>query len=99
MNHLIGSNQLNVVKLEQHIDFPSGNLESVHKMIHIHVFHGDDMFSKFQFKAGRYDKMEIPSKESALMVKHYALKMALEAKKTEPKALYQLFADEASKKN
>ena len=46
LNHLIGSNQLNVIKLDELIDYPSANTESIFKKIHIHVFHGDDLFSK-----------------------------------------------------
>ena len=86
LNHLIGSQQLSVNKLEDLIDFPSGNVESIFKKLHIHVFHGDDMFSKFVFKMGRYDNMTV-SNENATFVKYYALKMALEAKKLPEDAL------------
>ena len=81
-----------MVKLENHIDFPSGNTESIFKMMHIHVFHGDDMFSKFVFKAGRYDNMSV-SNENATLVKYYALKMALDGKRTTEENLYLQLKD------
>lgn len=77
----------------------SGNLLSVFKVLHIHVYHGDEMFSKFQFKAGNYDKMEIPNVQNATLIKYYSLKMALEGKKTEPKDLVKQFKDETNKKD
>jgi hypothetical protein len=40
LNHLIGSNQLNVVRLQNLIDYPSGNMDNIRNMLHIHVFHG-----------------------------------------------------------
>jgi hypothetical protein len=80
MNHLIATKQLNVIQLPNLIDYPSGNVEPIRSKLHIHVFHGDDMFSKFVFKMGRYDNMTV-SNENATLVKYYALKMALEGKK------------------
>jgi hypothetical protein len=98
LNHLIGSNQLNVNKLEDLIDFPSGNVESIFKKLHIHVFHGDDLFSKFVFKVGRYDNMTV-SEEDAKKVKFYALKMAQEGKKTPEAELVNQLLVEGNKKN
>jgi hypothetical protein len=40
LNHLIGSNQLNVIRLQNLIDYPSGNTDNIMSMLHIHVFHG-----------------------------------------------------------
>ena len=81
LNHLIGSKQLNVVKLEDLLDFPSANNEKVNRKLHVHVFHGDGLFSKFAFKAGKYDNMTV-NDEDLNMVKFYCLKMALEGKST-----------------
>ena len=81
LNYLIGSKQLNVVKLENLLDFPSANNERVDKKLHIHVFHGDNLFSKFAFKVGKYDNMTVKD-EDLTQVKFYCLKMALEAKNT-----------------
>ena len=48
LNHFIGTKQMNVVKLNELIDFPSAYTEDVNNKLHIHVFHGDDMFSNFK---------------------------------------------------
>lgn len=82
LNHLIASQQLNVIKLVNHIDYPSGNNDSIFKMIHIHVFHGEGFFSKSMFKAGRYDQMteEVKDKAKSNMVAWFACRMALESK-------------------
>ena len=72
---------------------------SVFKVLHIHVFHGDSMFSKFQFKVGNYDKMEIPNKENATLIKYYSLKMALEGKRIESKDLLKQLNDETNIKD
>jgi hypothetical protein len=80
LNHLIATRQINVVKLEGLIDYGTGNVESIHSKLHIHVFHGGDMFSKLAFKAGSYDNMTVNDEDSH-KVKYYALKMALEGKR------------------
>ncbi len=78
LNHLMGSKQLNVIKLDNLIDYPSANTEPVLDKIHIHVFHDDDLFSKFAFKMGQYDNVTIADTSQ---IKFYCLKMAMEAKK------------------
>ena len=98
LNHLIALNELNVVKLEELIDFPSANTQSVFRKIHIHVFHGNEMFSKFLFKLGKYDNMSV-SNENATLVKYYALKMALEGKRTSEEKLYLQLVDVGKNKN
>lgn len=40
MNHLIQTKQLDIIKLQDYLDYPSYYSENVHKIIHIHVFHG-----------------------------------------------------------
>ena len=97
MNHLIETNQLNVVRLEHLIDYHSGYTESIHKVIHIHVFHGGDMFSKFVFKEGKYDNMSVTD-EQAKNVKFYALKMALEGKRLGEEKLVADLQTQASTK-
>jgi hypothetical protein len=97
LNHLIETG-LNVIKLEDNLDYPSYYDNSVFKVLHIHVFHGDSMFSKFQFKLGAYDKMVYNSSQIHL-VKYYALKMALDAKRTSYKQLVKLLNNETNKKN
>jgi hypothetical protein len=98
LNHLIALNELNVVKLDELIDFPSANAQSVFRKIHIHVFHGHEMFSKFLFKLGKYDNMSV-SNENATLVKYYALKMALEGKRTSEEKLYLQLVDVGKNKN
>ena len=97
LNHLIATKQLNVVKLEGLIDFHSGYTESIFKIIHIHVFHGGDMFSKFVFKDGKYDNMTV-SEEQSKIVKYYDLKMALEGKKLTEAKLFEELNVETKKK-
>ena len=97
LNHLIETNQLNIVRLEHLIDYHSGYTQSIHKIIHIHVFHGGDMFSKFVFKEGKYDNMNV-SDEQAENVKFYALKMALEGKRLTEATLVANLQIQAEKK-
>jgi hypothetical protein len=80
MNHLIVTKEINVVKLENLIDYGSGNTESIFNKIHIHVFHGEDMFSKFMFRDGRYDNLPLPYNDTNL-IKFYCLNIALESRK------------------
>jgi hypothetical protein len=89
LNHLIATKQLNVIKLEEHLDYPSYYGENINKMLHIHVFHGDSLFSKFQFKAGKYDALDA-NKYDTNIAKYYALKMALEGKRIAPVELFKL---------
>ncbi len=79
---MIATNQLNVIKLEGLIDYPSADTNSIFSKIHIHVFHGDELFSKFAFKMGKYDNMSI-DKHDVKKIKYYCLQMALEAKRTD----------------
>lgn len=56
------------------------------------------MFSKFQFKAGKYDNMSLDV-ENPEITKFYSLKMALEGKKISSQDLHKLFQIEAEKKS
>ncbi|CAF0722230.1 unnamed protein product [Brachionus calyciflorus] len=97
MNHLIKTNQLNIVKLEEYMDHPSAYSTDVNKIIHIHVFHGPDLFSKFDFKDGKYDSMTVNESQTNL-AKYYSLKMALEGKKFNGTELTNLLSQEIFKK-
>lgn len=97
LNHLIGSHQVNVIKLNDLIDYPSANTEQVDSKIHIHVFHGDDLFSKGAFKNGKYDDMKITNQNTSL-IKFYCLKMALEAKNLPNSNLKHLLEQEIHRK-
>ena len=38
LNHLMGLKQMNVVKLGDLMDYPTGNIESVFSKLHLHVY-------------------------------------------------------------
>ena len=97
LNHLIATRQLNVVKLEGLLDYGSGNTESVHSKLHIHVFHGGDMFSKFMFKAGKYNSMNV-NDDDAQLIKFYCLKMALEGNLNTERQLFSLLEIQLNEK-
>ena len=92
MNHLITSKKINVIKLENLIDYGSGNTESVFSKVHIHVYHGEDMFSKFMFRDHRYDNLQLPYNDSNL-IKFYCLNIALESRRKTHDEMYNMFKD------
>jgi hypothetical protein len=101
LNHLVATKQTNIVKLEQLIDYGSGNTESIFSKLHIHTYHGDDMFSKFIFRSGGYDMLDVsqsPLNEINL-VKYYCLNMALESRRKSPSELHKMLHNVTSKKN
>lgn len=95
LNHLIGSQQLNVVKLENQLDYPSGNNHSIFNMLHIHVFHGDNLFSKFVFKVGKYNNitLDMIDEEKSKLVNWFALKMALEGRNATKSQFSELYSN------
>ena len=97
LNHLIASRQSNVVKLEDIMDFPSSNSESIYKKIHIHVFHGEDLFSKFVFKMGKYENRSIDHKNND-KINFYCLNMALEAQRSGNLVLLEKLNNQTSQK-
>ena len=97
LNHLIASNQIKVTKLEEYLDYPSHYEKNINKILHIHVFHGDDMFSKFQFKAGKYDQYaDIPGDINS--GKYYSLKMALDGKRLSSSKFIEMLKENIAKK-
>lgn len=92
LNHLLATNQTNVVRLNNQIDVPSHISNSIYRVIHIHVFHCFTLFSKFDFKEGKYDDIVLRDDESMQSddVKNYALMMALEAKRTPNWLLFEM---------
>ena len=85
MNHLIATNTIHIVKLDDLLDVPSfSNTSDVFNVLHIHVYHNQQLFSKFQFKSGGYDNMtsELASlpNEAKNLVNYYSLRMALESR-------------------
>ena len=88
LNHLMGSKQLFVVRLNELIDYPTANAESIFQKLHLHVYHGEDLFSKFLFSIGRYDNMTVDEKDQkSSQIKYYALRMALESRRLTLKEL------------
>lgn len=90
LNHLIATHQINCIKLNTLIDYPAFNDDSVFDILHIHVFHGDDLFSKFDFKAGKYNYTHLIGKNET-STKYYALRMALDGKNTPQNELLNNF--------
>lgn len=97
LNHLIAAKQINVIKLEKLIDYPSGNNISIFKILHIHVFHGENLFSKFMFKTGKYDNMTIDEGKSNL-VSYFSLKMAMEGRDKNGTELQNMLSNSISNK-
>ncbi|MED1205442.1 hypothetical protein [Heyndrickxia acidicola] len=78
VNHLV--DRLNIEP--DILDFPSTSTNSFYHHPHIHCWHTDNLFSKFQYGDGKYDSMldDIHSIE----VRQYCLRMALKAKRSLP---------------
>jgi len=95
LNHLIASDQAHVVRIANQLDYPSGNTNSIHNILNIHVFHGDGMFSKFAFKVGKYDQMNTTDSDE---VKYYCLKMALDGKRMSGIELNNLLVNQTTNK-
>lgn len=92
LNHLIATNQTSVIKLDQHIDFQSRHHKSVHQVVHIHAFQFPGVFSKIDFKAGKYDKTELNDRLlKSDDVVDYTLRVALAAKRADNSALVILY--------
>ena len=97
MNHLIETKQIKVNALVNLIDFPSTIQESVFSKVHIHVYHEEEMFSKFMFRANRYDNYSI-SINNTHLIPFYCLNIALESKRKHPHEIYNIFKELVIKK-
>jgi hypothetical protein len=81
MNHLIETKQLNIIKINEMIDVPTDTEMSIFKTLHLHVYHGNNLFSKFNFKLGEYDYLYNQNTNTNVeKAKYYALNMALKSK-------------------
>jgi hypothetical protein len=58
---------------------------------------GSDLFSKFEFKGGRYDNITLNQTDTS-KTKYYALDMALEAKRFSNTELCNLLGNQIGKK-
>ena len=68
LNHLIGENAINLVPLPKLVDFPTVNEDSVYSKLHLHVLHGYQMFSTFEFKKGTYSNVTATNRPSWLSI-------------------------------
>jgi hypothetical protein len=62
INHLITSEHLDILLADQLLDQSvtskdPTDLKKNHRL-HLHCWHGDDPFSKFAFKADKYDRID-----------------------------------------
>lgn len=76
VNHLVDTFQIN----RQLIDYPSTNDELVSDHMHIHCWHTRNMFSKFDFIDGVYDKYSTEGLDLK-KVRNYCLDTALKSRK------------------
>jgi hypothetical protein len=63
------------------LDFDSTSRDSIYSHPHIHCWHTDNLFSKFQYEYGAYDNI-VPEDNDE--IRHYCLRMSLDAKMKYP---------------
>ncbi|CAF3369093.1 unnamed protein product [Rotaria socialis] len=84
INHLIASENFDISLANQLLDqgVTSKDKTDISKnyRLHLHCWHGSDPFSKFEFKAGKYNKTELSTLASDTSASGYAMRMALESK-------------------
>jgi hypothetical protein len=89
---------LNIVKLADLIDYPSGNSERVNTKIHIHCYHGQELFSKNMFRDNKYANLSVDlSKHQE--INYYCLNIALESRNLTSQQLSEQLMVEINKKN
>ena len=79
VNHLIRDVSIDRTQL----DFESTSSDSVMNHAHLHCWHTDNVFSKFKFAAGKYDKLATDNLDRS-KIKDYCLSTALTAKRDLP---------------
>lgn len=79
VNHLVDNIEVDT----QNLDYGSASEDSIYSHSHIHCWHTDNMFSKFHFTAGNYDKLSIENLDIN-KIKDYCLFIALNSKKLFP---------------
>ncbi|WP_182199318.1 DUF7164 domain-containing protein [Paraliobacillus salinarum] len=76
-NHFVDD----ILKDGKQIDFGSASSEPIKNHPHIHCWHTDEMFSKFQFTAGHYDSLSLENLNlDTNIIKDYCLFIALKSK-------------------
>lgn len=99
LNHLISTNQINGIKLDQLIDFQSRKHKSIHQVIHIHAFLLEGMFDKQEFKKNKYDTIFLnKSQLTSNDVVDYCLRIALNAKRRKNSELFGFYQNVILKK-
>ena len=62
INHLLVSDRIHVENGDQLLDQPTTNSRpndiELHHRLHLHCWHTDEQFSKFQFKANQYNHID-----------------------------------------
>ncbi|CAF0879088.1 unnamed protein product [Adineta steineri] len=97
INHLITSENLKIAVgdqlLDQGVTSKDKNDISKNLRLHLHCWHGDDPFSKFQFKAGKYNEIDRSTLISDTSPSGYAMRLALESKAMTLQQLKQTLLD------
>ncbi|CAF2949931.1 unnamed protein product [Rotaria sp. Silwood2] len=84
VNHLLVSEKLDIKKADELLDQSTTNenpddLEKNHRL-HLHCWHTDKTFSKFQFKAGKYNHIHPRTLIHDTSAQAYTMRMALESR-------------------
>ncbi|CAF0823084.1 unnamed protein product [Adineta ricciae] len=83
INHIIANENLRILLASKLLDqgVTSKDQTDIKKnlRLHLHCWHGDDPFSKFHFKAGRYKAIDPSKLISDTSASGYAMRMALES--------------------
>ncbi|CAF4437413.1 unnamed protein product [Rotaria sp. Silwood2] len=84
VNHLLVSEKLDIKKANELLDQSTTNenpddLEKNHRL-HLHCWHTNKQFSKFQFKAGKYNHIDPRTLINDTSAQAYAMRMALESR-------------------
>ncbi|CAF1152521.1 unnamed protein product [Rotaria sordida] len=84
INHLIAGENFDIGLADKLLDqgVTSKDQTDINKnfRLHLHCWHGNDPFSKFAFKAGKYNDIQPSSLISDTSASGYAMRMALESK-------------------
>ena len=66
---------------------------------HVHCWHTEDMFSKFQFGSGKYDDVDFTNREGMTTVRDYVALMAMSSIRLSDKELSRLATDDTYAKS
>ena len=79
MNHLVKTKVVNIVKASLLIDSFATISKPITEIVHIHCYHDHDLFSKFDFKSGKYDNLTVSDSEKtqSRIIQRFRIKTAL----------------------